>query len=254
MPGASFRSSAAFWRGTRASSPTRRLKSRRAAARRLAPADHGHLLRLALFGRRAAGPRARKARGRGRGASARGGAHGRLRRKLRLGFRGRFHHLRRRRGGSEMERDPDPARDGLVASQRGTERPLPRRDDCRFVQIGPAGLQDLDVAHVTVGIDRDREHDVSVFAFGERRRRVHRVDVALHHGRRDFRPGLSGASAGAWAAAPLVAVRTAACAATRAALRIILESKRRWRMGSYDEASRRTESDPGQEFLLLRCN
>ena len=88
-----------------------------------------------------------------------------------------------------MERYLDPAGDRLAVAHRRNERPLPGRDDRGLVEIGAAGYEHVDLGDVPVRVDRHSENDVGVLAFGERRRRIDRIDV-LHHDRRSHRrPG-----------------------------------------------------------------
>jgi hypothetical protein len=86
-----------------------------------------------------------------------------------------------------VKRHADAARHRATAALGGSERPLSRGDDGGFVERGASRLEDVDLRDVAVDVHRERQHDVSVLACGERGLRIDGVHVGQHGRRRDGR-------------------------------------------------------------------
>ena len=117
------------------------------------------------------------------GGGGRGRVGGGARREL-VGL-ARLHHLGRRRGRGEVERDADAAGERFAGAHGRTEGPLAHGDHRGLVQIAAARLGDVHLGDVPVGIHRHPHDHVGVAACGQGRRRVFRVDVGDDLRRRD---------------------------------------------------------------------
>lgn len=80
-----------------------------------------------------------------------------------------------------MKGNADVARHRLPGAQGRSERPLPRGNPGRFVQVGTSGGDDVNRRDVSVCV-HDHADDIAVFATCHGRRRVLRIDM-LHDDR-----------------------------------------------------------------------